>query len=105
VAGRTGGNQFRLAEVTVDGAIRDVWNTNFASPITSVAAYAKLPSQPQGPWAVLVQTQEGTSYRVFANTTSSTSQPDQLTGRDPSPGPSGTQGKSKPTPAAPFYPD
>jgi hypothetical protein len=99
VAGRSGA-QYRLAEVTVDGAISTVWeNTNFGNPIVSVSAYAKLPSQPPGPWAVLVQTQEGTSYKVFANTAS----PDPLNAREPSPSPSAAKNTVKPT--APFYPD
>jgi hypothetical protein len=106
VAGRTDPNQFRLAEITIDGAIRDVWSTTFSVPIVSVVAYPKLPSQAPGPGPVMVQTQDGTAYRVFGNTSSSTSQPDRLTGRDPAPGasPSGTPAK-KPTPTAPFYPD
>jgi hypothetical protein len=99
VAGRSGA-QYRLAEVTVDGAISTVWeNTNFGNPIVSVSAYAKLPSQPPGPWAVLVQTQDDTSYRVFA----SSSSPDQLVPHEPSPSPSTTKSTAKLT--APFYPD
>jgi hypothetical protein len=98
VAGREG-TQYRLAEVTIDGAISTVWaNTNFRDPINSVCAYAKLPSQPPGPGAVLVQAKD-TSYRVFA----SSSSPVPLTPREPSPGPSGTKSTAKPT--APFYPD
>src|SRR5205823_4964242 len=99
VAGRSG-TQYRLAEVTVDGAISTVWgNTNFGRPIVSVSAYAKLPSQPPGPWAVLVQTEDGSSYKVFA----SSSAPDPVFPREPSPSPSATKSTAKLT--APFYPD
>ncbi len=105
VAGRTGANQWRLAEVSIDNAIRVVWNANFFLPIVSVVAYPRLPSETPGPGQMMVQTQDGAVFRVFVSASSAaTSQP--LTAKDlPSPSPSAPVGNPPPNPTAPFYPD
>ncbi len=105
VAGKTGSNQWRLAEVSIDGAIRVVWkDVSFFNPIVSVVAYPRLPSEPPGPGQVLVQTGDNAVFRVFVNASSATSQP--LTGKaGPSPSPSGPGTANRPVLTAPFYPD
>jgi len=101
VAGRNQANQWRLAEITFDGAIRDVWDANFLNPIVAVVAYPKPPSQPQGPGAVMVQTEDTAAFRLFK----SSDKAEQLTVPEPSPAPSNGTTRSKPVPTAPFYPD
>jgi hypothetical protein len=105
VAGRNEANEWRLAEITIDGAIRDVWNASFVRPIVSVVAYPKPPSQSPGPGAVMVQTEDTNAFRVFANASSSPAQPEPLTVPGPTPSPSGGTARNKPVPTAPFYPD
>jgi hypothetical protein len=51
VAGKLG-NGYQLAEVTIDGAIADLWAPVFSTPVTSVVAL------PQLPW-VMVQPESG----------------------------------------------
>ena len=104
VAGRAG-NQWRLAEVSIDGALRAVWDTiNFYNPIVSVVGYPRLPSEPPGPGQIMVQTQDNTVFRVFVGTSSVTSQPltvKQSSGASPSTPPNA----ARPALTAPFYPD
>jgi Lipoprotein LpqB beta-propeller domain len=103
VAGRVA-NQWRLAEVGIDGALRTVWNTNFANPIVSVVAYPRLPSDTPGPGQIMVQTQENAVFRVFVGTASATYQPLSVK-PSPEPSPSGATNTARPLLTAPFYPD
>jgi len=104
VAGKAGSNQWRLAEVTIDGAVRAVWNTTFFNPIVSVVAYPRLPSDAPGPGQIMVQTQENAVFRVFVGTASATYQPLSVK-PTPEPSPSGAANGPRPPLTAPFYPD
>jgi hypothetical protein len=100
VAGRTP-EGYGLAEVSVDSALLTAWNSTFKQPIASVVAYAKPPSQVAGSGPVMVQTDNGEAFRVFAS-----SNPSPLTTREPSPRPAQSSVPvAKPPPTAPFYPD
>jgi hypothetical protein len=91
-----------LAEVSIDGVIVSPWANKFTSPIDSVVAYPKLPSQPRGSGPVLVQT-GGDAFRAFANSSALS-----LRAQAPSPKPSASgTGSAPPTgnPTAPFYVD
>lgn len=92
---------YGLVEISVDSAIRTTWSSTFKQPIASVVAYPKLPSQVAGSGPVMVQTDNGEAFRVFA-----ISNPSPLTTRDstPRPAPSGPS-VVKPPPTAPFFPD
>ena len=103
VAGRSEDNKWRLVEITIDGAIRDVWDASFVSPIVSVVAYPKLPSEPPGPGAVMVQTEDAAAFRVFKSSVKPEPLPDPSP--SPSPSPSGGSNRNRPTSTAPFYPD
>ena len=103
VSGRSP-ESYGLAEVSVDGAMLTPWSSStFNRPIASVVAYPKLPSQLPGAGPVLVQTDNGEAFRVFAS-----SKPSSLDTQDPnphpSPSPSGTHTVTPP-PTAPFYVD
>ena len=92
---------YGLAEVSVDSAIRTTWSSTFKRPIALVVAYPKLPSQMAGSGPVMVQTDNGEAFRVFAS-----SNPSPLTTRESTsrPVPTGPP-VVKPPPTAPFYPD
>jgi hypothetical protein len=94
---------YGLSEVSVDGAILTSWTSTFKSPIASVVAYPKLPSQVVGSGPVMVQTDDGEAFRAFPSGT-----PLPLTTQDPSPRPSPSGSAppvQKPPPTAPFYAD
>jgi hypothetical protein len=102
VAGHAPGG-YGLTEVSLDGVVQNTWTNTFRSPIASVVAYPKLPSQIPGPGPVMVQTDNGAAYRVFAY-----SEPKSLTIQESKPGPSpspSTTPVTKPPPTAPFFAD
>jgi hypothetical protein len=90
----------RLAEVTIDGAIQTAWTGRpFKDVVSWVVAYPTLPSQLAGSGPVLVQTNKGEAFRVFAN-----SDPVPLVVQSPSPRPSQST-VVPPAPTAPFFVD
>ncbi len=100
VAGIGPNRQWQLAEIGVDGAIRDLWQAIYGYPIESVVAYAKLPTQVSSPGPVMLQTADKIAFRAYVN-----SQPDQLLPPDaPSSGPS-PSGAAARRATAPFFPD
>jgi hypothetical protein len=91
---------FRLAEVTIDGAIQTPWTGRpFKDAVSWIVAYPTLPSQQAGSGPVLVQTDKGEAFRVFA-----TSDPLPLAIQSSSPRPSPSTAPP-PVPTAPFFVD
>src|SRR5262249_32023309 len=98
VAGRTPGG-YGLTGVSVDGPIMNTWDNTLNSPIASVVAYAKRPTEGSGPGRVMVQTDKGEAYRVFVKSNGPLTTQD----RSPLPSPSGSAPPvTKPPPTAPF---
>lgn len=103
VAGRSPAGNYRLIEVTIDGAIATAWTPTFSDPILSVAALPAPASAPNSPEIALVHSGTGAS-KVGQNSNNSL----QFSGPDPaSPSPSAGGGANGGlgTPTYPFYVD
>jgi Lipoprotein LpqB beta-propeller domain len=103
VAGRAE-NQWHLAEVSIDGALRTVWGAGFYNAIVSVVGYPRLPSDPPGPGQIMVHTTDNSVSRVFVGASSVTSQALSVK-PTPGPSPSTAANTARTALSAPFYPD
>jgi hypothetical protein len=97
VAGK-GSVSYQLAEITLDGAIANVWAGAYGSKITSVVALPYLPSQSTGTGLAMVQTQDNGAYNSWP------SNPYSIVLKPGSPTPTPSAGGAPGSPDAPSNP-